>query len=49
MSVKKLKPTTPGRRFRVVNGYDMLTTDKPEKKAFWRQLKDPEVEIIAGK
>lgn len=31
MSVKKLKPTTPGRRFRIVNGYDMLTTDKPEK------------------
>lgn len=31
MSVKKLKPTTPGRRFRVVNSYDMLTTDKPEK------------------
>lgn len=31
MSVKKLKPTTPGRRFRVVNAYDALTTDKPEK------------------
>lgn len=31
MSVKKLKPTTPGRRFRVVNNYDMLTGDKPEK------------------
>ncbi len=31
MSVKKLKPTTPGRRFRVVNSYDMLTTDQPEK------------------
>lgn len=31
MSVKKLKPTTPGRRFRVVNTYEALTTDKPEK------------------
>lgn len=31
MSVRKLKPTTPGQRFRVVNGYDALTTDKPEK------------------
>ncbi len=31
MSVKKLKPTTPGQRFRVVNGYDALTTSKPEK------------------
>lgn len=31
MSVKKLKPTTPGNRFRVVNGYDALTTSKPEK------------------
>lgn len=31
MSVRKLKPTTPGQRFRVVNGFDDLTTDKPEK------------------
>lgn len=31
MSVKKLKPSTPGRRFRVVNTYDAITTDKPEK------------------
>lgn len=31
MSVKKLKPTTPGRRFRVVNQNTMVTTDKPEK------------------
>ena len=31
MSVRKLKPITPGQRFRVVNGYDALTTDKPEK------------------
>ena len=31
MSVRKLKPTTPGQRFRVVNNYDAITTDKPEK------------------
>jgi len=31
MSLRKLKPVTPGQRFRVVNGFDSLTTDKPEK------------------
>lgn len=31
MSVKKLKPSTPGSRFRVVNQYDALTNRKPEK------------------
>jgi large subunit ribosomal protein L2 len=31
MSVRKLKPVTPGQRFRVVNGFDAITTDKPEK------------------
>ena len=31
MSVRKLKPITPGQRFRVVNGFDAITTDKPEK------------------
>ena len=31
MSVRKLKPITPAQRFRVVNGFDALTTDKPEK------------------
>ena len=31
MSVRKLKPITPGQRFRVVNGYDAITADKPEK------------------
>ena len=31
MSVRKLKPITPGQRFRVVNGFDAMTTDKPEK------------------
>ena len=31
MPVRKLKPITPGQRFRVVNGFDAITTDKPEK------------------
>lgn len=31
MSVRKLKPVTPGQRFRIVNGFDAITTDKPEK------------------
>lgn len=31
MSVRKLKPITPGQRFRVVNNFDTITTDKPEK------------------
>lgn len=31
MAVRKLKPITPGQRFRIVNGFDTVTTDKPEK------------------
>ena len=31
MAVRKLKPITPGQRFRVVNMFDEITTDKPEK------------------
>lgn len=31
MSVRKLKPTTPGQRFRIVNNFDQVTTSKPEK------------------
>jgi large subunit ribosomal protein L2 len=31
MSVRKLKPITSAQRFRVVNGFDSITTDKPEK------------------
>ena len=31
MSVRKLKPVTPAQRFRVVNGFDLITTDRPEK------------------
>jgi large subunit ribosomal protein L2 len=31
MAVRKLKPITPGQRFRVVNEFTDITTDKPEK------------------
>ena len=31
MSGRKLKPISPAQRFRVVNGFDAITTDKPEK------------------
>ncbi len=31
MSLRKLKPITPGQRFRVVNDFDAVTTSKPEK------------------
>ncbi len=31
MSVRKLKPITSAQRFRVVNVFDAITTDKPEK------------------
>lgn len=31
MAIKKLKPTTPGQRFKVVNDFERVTTDRPEK------------------
>tara|TARA_B100000989_G_C19413880_1_gene415551 strand:+ start:52 stop:873 length:822 start_codon:yes stop_codon:yes gene_type:complete len=31
MSIKSLKPITPAQRGRTVNGFDAITTDKPEK------------------
>jgi len=31
MSLKKLKPVTPGTRFRIANGFEELTVGKPEK------------------
>lgn len=31
MSVRKLKPVTPGQRFRVVNNFEEITAAKPEK------------------
>lgn len=32
MSVRKLKPTTPGQRFRIVNDFKEITQSSPEKK-----------------
>jgi hypothetical protein len=48
MSVRKLKPITPGQRFRVVNGFDAITTDKPEK-SLLAPKKDRVVETVRGK
>ncbi len=31
MALRKLKPVTPGTRFRVINGFDAITTSEPEK------------------
>jgi large subunit ribosomal protein L2 len=31
MALKKLNPTTPGQRFKVISAFDEITTDKPEK------------------
>ena len=31
MSLRKLKPVTPGQRFRVVNDFEEVTTNRPEK------------------
>ena len=31
MGLRKLKPITPGQRFKVVTDFDVVTTDKPEK------------------
>ncbi len=31
MSLRKLKPVTPGQRFRVVNDFDVVTAENPEK------------------
>jgi ribosomal protein L2 len=45
MSVRKLKPITPGQRFRVVNGYDAITTDKPERSLI-APIKNLVVEIV---
>jgi large subunit ribosomal protein L2 len=44
MSVRKLKPI-PGQRFRVVNGYDAITTDKPERSLI-APIKTLVVEIV---
>jgi large subunit ribosomal protein L2 len=31
MALKKLNPTTPGQRFKVISAFDDITTDRPEK------------------
>jgi len=31
MAIKKLRPTTPGQRFRIAPSFDEITADKPEK------------------
>src|SRR5207244_6336325 len=31
MPVRKFKPTSPGRRFMAISGFDEITTDTPEK------------------
>ena len=31
MPLKKFKPTSPGRRFMTVSGFDEVTRSKPEK------------------
>ncbi|HOK21250.1 MAG TPA: 50S ribosomal protein L2, partial [Bacteroidales bacterium] len=31
MGLKKFKPVTPGLRFKVINDFSEITTDKPEK------------------
>jgi len=31
MAVRKLKPVTPGQRFKVISGFDIITSSKPEK------------------
>ena len=31
MAIKKLKPTTPGQRFRIAPVFDKITVDRPEK------------------
>ena len=46
MPVKKLKPITPGQRGKVVNGFDAVTTNKPEKSLLVPKNAQ-EVEIIA--
>ena len=32
MSVRKLKPITPGQRFKVVNGFDAITPEASQRK-----------------
>ena len=31
MAVRKLKPTTPGQRFKVISAFETITASRPEK------------------
>ena len=48
MPIKSLKPITPAQRGRTVNGFDAITTDKPEKSLLVPFKKTGE-EIVRGK
>ncbi|MFA9565575.1 MAG: 50S ribosomal protein L2, partial [Acidimicrobiales bacterium] len=37
MGVKKLKPTSPGRRFQTVSDFETITKSKPEKSLLAKQ------------
>ncbi|HEY5727407.1 MAG TPA: 50S ribosomal protein L2, partial [Acidimicrobiia bacterium] len=37
MAVRKLKPTSPGRRFQTVSDFAAVTTDQPEKSLLDKQ------------
>ena len=39
MALKKLKPTTPGQRFKVVSTFEEITTNKPEKSLVYGKRK----------
>ena len=39
MALKKLKPTTPGQRFKVVSTFEEITTNKPEKSLVYGKKK----------
>ena len=48
MAVRKLNAITPGQRFKVVNGFDDVTTSSPEK-SLLSSLKNLEDVIVRGK
>ena len=45
MIVRKLKPTTPGQRHRIVLSYDTITTSTPEKSLIKKYKKTGYVEM----
>ena len=49
MPIKSLKPITPGQRGRTVNGFDAITTDKPEKSLLFPKKKKMVVETAKGR